>query len=57
MFCNAAVCTSCFVPMEGQCAVNILRAIVVFSFVVQLLATAFESLGIVFTNFQYVRTT
>jgi len=22
MFCNAVVCNSCYVPMEGQCAVN-----------------------------------
>jgi len=37
MFCNAAVCTSCYVPVEGQYAVNIQRAIFgVCALVVQL---------------------
>jgi len=50
MFCNAALCTSCYVLMEIKCAANIKRAI----FGVCSLATALERLGIILDNYKYI---
>ena len=91
MFCNAAVCTSCFLPVESLCAINREQCCVCVCVCVwcvrvcvcmcvwcmcvclcvcvcvcgggcdgrynSLLAIAFERLGTLFTNFDYVHST